>query len=100
MTKDEILKEWERLAKRDGVGMTKDEMLKERNRLSTEVNNDYDYVAELHWRDGFNAAMELIERERVKPLRDALERLRASLTCAMCVKNHKIANEALAQVEE
>lgn len=61
--------------------MTKDEMLKERDRLGRAyqdaeglrapsrlvINAEFDYRA------GFHAALELSERERVKPLRDALK---------------------------
>lgn len=57
--------------------MTKDEMLKERDRLAEHLDKTkslhvhMDYTVSKAFIDGFNAALELIERERVNPLRDA-----------------------------
>lgn len=90
--------------------MTREEMLKERDRLaSTYVRGHFQADTRAQcFRAGFSAAMELMERERVKPLREACEYygfklVPDSLNSArteITTETGKIARQALAKVEE
>lgn len=101
--------------------MTKDEMLKERDRLAKEhatwtryplrldgsVNETThrNETMELSFRFGFDAALKLMERERVKPLRDALKDASDTIHGEFCGsgQHHPLCKpllETLSQVEE
>lgn len=95
--------------------MTRKQMEEERERLleSYTYNDEMKYVRnykDLHYQErtyraAFNAAMELSERERVKPLRDALKVIAEDVgtypgQSEVEIEQRKAAERILAQVKE
>lgn len=103
--------------------MTKQEMLAERDRLAdldsrsgTSVGDDsipieiYRSIVSCAYKRAFNSALELMERERVKPLREALKRINRFDMALKDIRHYSardacqdmmgVAHEALAKVPE